>query len=56
MILQNNFETNVLMPVWIYEQAEDKEHFKKLVLQYMRRYPDYTVKAIRNGFAVCERK
>ncbi|EWG12721.1 hypothetical protein PBF_04260 [Cytobacillus firmus DS1] len=48
-------KTNVLLPAWIWEEAKDKEHLKKLVLQYMQRYPDYTIKGIKNGFAVCER-
>lgn len=50
-----NYKTNVLLPAKIFEQAKDNEDLKKLVLDYMRRYPDYTVKKIKNGFAVCDR-
>jgi hypothetical protein len=41
--------------VRIWEEAEDKEHFKKLLAEYMRRYPHYIVKGIENGFAICEK-
>lgn len=50
----NNNITKVVMPAWIFEQARDKEHLKKLVLDYMQRYPkEYVVKGIKNGFAIC---
>lgn len=50
-----NNQTNVVLPAWIFEQAQDKEHLKQLVLKYMRKgYPTYQVKRIKNGFAVCE--
>lgn len=54
----SNFEykTNVLLPSQIFKEAKDKDHLKKLVLEYMQRYPDYTVKSIKDRFAVCERK
>ncbi|MBW8350743.1 hypothetical protein K0H71_15005 [Bacillus sp. IITD106] len=48
--------TKVLLPSWIFEKAEDKEHLKQLVLQYMARYPDYVVKSVKGRFAVCERR
>jgi len=48
-------KTNVLLPEWIWEEAKDKEHLKKLVLQYMRRYPDYTIKGVKNRMAICIR-
>ncbi len=46
----------VVLPRWIWEQAKDKEEFKRLVLQYMERYPDYIVKRIESGLAVCVKK
>ncbi|MCM3324267.1 MULTISPECIES: hypothetical protein [Cytobacillus] len=49
-----NNQTNVVLPAWIFEQAQDKEQLKMLVLNYMRKYPDYTVKRITKRFAVCE--
>ncbi len=55
-MIDGNFKTNVLLPAWIWEKATDKNHLKQLVLEYMSRYPDYVVKKIRNGFAICERK
>jgi hypothetical protein len=50
------FRTKVVLPAWVFEQAKDKEHLKKLVLDYMRKYPDYNVKSVKNGLAVCERR
>lgn len=47
---------NVLLPRWIFDQAENENQLKMLVLDYMRRYPDYAVKSVKNGFAICERK
>lgn len=46
----------VLLPDWIREKARDKEEFKKLVLEYMKRYPDYRVKKVVGNFAICEKK
>lgn len=46
---------NVLLPKWINEKAKTKDEYKTLVLQYMQRYPEYTITAVRNGFAVCTR-
>jgi hypothetical protein len=46
----------VLLPAWIWEEAKDKEHLIKLVLEYMQNYPHYTVKKIKDRFAICERE
>jgi len=46
----------ILLPKWIWEEAKDKEHFKQLVLQYMRRYPHYIVKSVKDGFVICVKK
>lgn len=46
----------VLLPDWIWEEAQDEKHFKQLVLQYMQRYPHYVVRKVQGKFAVCERK
>lgn len=51
-----NNQTNVVLPTKFWDEAKDKEHFKQLVLKYMRKnYPTYQIKRIKNGFAVCER-
>lgn len=55
MIL-NTVPYKVLLPRWIWEEAEDKEHFKKLVMGYMERYPHYKVVRIQEKFAICVRK
>lgn len=52
----NDVPTKVLLPAWIFEQAEDEQHLKQLVLEYMKRYPDYVVKKVKGHFAVCERR
>lgn len=46
----------VLLPGWIREKARDKEEFKRQVLEYMKRYPDYLVKKVVGDFAICEHK
>jgi hypothetical protein len=56
MLNNDQVSYKILLPKWIWEEAKDKEHFKQLVLQYMRRYPEYTVKSVKDGFAICERK
>ncbi|KYD03472.1 hypothetical protein B4102_3390 [Heyndrickxia sporothermodurans] len=56
MILNKDVPYKVLLPPWIWEEAKDQQHLKKLVLQYMRHYSNYSVKSIKDGFAICERK
>ena len=51
-----NDQYKVLLPSRIWEEARDKEEFKRLVLEYMKRYPDYRVKKVIGDFAICERK
>lgn len=52
-----NYKSNVVLPEWCFAQANDKEEIKQLVLEYMNKnYPDYQVKQIKNGMAVCIRK
>jgi hypothetical protein len=53
--MQSN-KTNVLLPAWIWEKARDKEHLKMLVLEYMRRYPDYKVKGVKNRICCLREK
>ncbi|MGY0692947.1 hypothetical protein ACW2QC_09190 [Virgibacillus sp. FSP13] len=47
--------TRVILPRWIWDIAEDKEHFKQLVSSYMTRYPGYKVIEIGKYYAICER-
>lgn len=48
-------QSNVRLPEWIWESAQDKEQLKQLVLEYIRKaYPDYTVLKVKGRFAVCE--
>ena len=46
--------THVVLPRRIWQDARDKEHFKQLVQQYMRKYPGYTIKKIDKYYAICE--
>lgn len=54
-MIDSGYKTNVVLPAWVWEEAKDKDHLKKLVLQYMRRYPNYVVKSVKDRMAVCER-
>lgn len=47
--------TKVVLPEWIFHQAgDDKQELKRLIVQYMQRYPGYKVLKVKNGFAICE--
>jgi len=52
-----NFVSNkVLLPTWIFQQAGgNNDEIKRLVLQYMQRYPNYRLTKVSGSFAVCER-
>lgn len=55
-MFENKVQSKVLLPAWMFEQAKDKEEFKKLLAQYMKTcYPNYIVKRIDRPFALCER-
>ncbi len=44
----------VLLPAALFEQAQDKQELKQLIVEYMKRYPDYRIVRVKNGFAECE--
>jgi len=47
----------VLLPEWIFSQAQgNKDELRRLVLEYMQRYPNYRTTEIRGSFAICEPK
>ncbi|MEK4171003.1 hypothetical protein MHI22_05445 [Lysinibacillus sp. FSL L8-0312] len=50
----NNVPTKVLLPAWIFEQAKDNDEIRRLVLDYMRRYPNYRIVKISGSFAHCD--
>lgn len=53
----NNVLHKVLLPAWIFQQARgNNDEIKRLVLQYMQRYPNYRVTKVSGSFAVCERE
>ena len=52
----NNVPHRVLLPAWIFQQARgNNDEIKRLVLDYMTRYPNYRVLKVSGSFAVCER-
>ena len=51
-----NVPNRVLLPRWIFDQAQgNKDEMRRLVLQYMQRYPNYKIIKVSGSFAVCER-
>ena len=47
--------TKVLLPPRIFKEAgDDKNELKRLILDYMARYPNYRIKKVKDGFAECE--
>lgn len=52
----NNVQHKVLLPDWIFKQAEgNNNEIKRLVLDYMKRYPNYRLIKISGSFAFCDR-
>lgn len=53
----NNVPHKVLLPAWIFQQAGgNNDEIKRLVLQYMQRYPNYRVTKVSGSLAICERQ
>lgn len=52
----NDVPTKVLLPAWIFAQAKDNDGIRRLVLEYMRRYPNYRVTKVSGSLAICERQ
>ena len=47
--------TKVVLPEWIFHQADDdKQELKRLIVEYMKRYPGYKILKVKDGFAICE--
>lgn len=52
----NNVPSKVLLPAWIFQQARgNNDEIKRLVLDYMQRYPNYRIIKVSGSFAECER-
>lgn len=47
------YKTKVLLPSHLFQEAKDESHLNQLIVEYMVRYPDYEIKEIENGFAIC---
>lgn len=48
-------QVNVLLPPRIFKEAgDDKAELKRLIVNYMTRYPNYRILKVKDGFAVCE--
>lgn len=52
----NNVPHKVLLPAWIFERAKDNDEIRRLVLDYMQRYPNYRVLKVSGSLAICERQ
>jgi hypothetical protein len=54
----NDVPYKVLLPPYIKEalHTKSREEVKGMVLEYMKRYKDYQVIRVRNGFIECSRK
>lgn len=52
-MIDNSVPHRVLLPKKLWEQAQNKEQLKLLIMEYMQRYPDYRVTAVKDGFAIC---
>lgn len=51
----NSVQTTVVLPKWIWDEAKDKDHFKQLINQYMKRYPNYKIMKLGKYYAICKR-
>ena len=47
--------TRIVLPKWIWDNAENKQEFKRNISQYMKRYPGYRVVEVRKYYCICER-
>lgn len=55
MTLISNNKTRVVLPGWIFARAgDDKQELKRLIVDYMKRYPGYKILKVKDGFAICE--
>lgn len=45
----------VLLPKWVFEYAKTDHEILTKAIQYMQRYPHYTVIRVEKQFAICER-
>jgi hypothetical protein len=55
-MIGNKVPYRVLLPERLFKEAQDRDHLKIFVLLYMRHYPEYVVKSVRDGFAICYRR
>jgi hypothetical protein len=51
-------QTRVLLPQWVWQEANSTDEVKQNVLKYInpKRYPGYRVLKVSKGFAICERE
>ena len=48
-------QVKVLLPSSIFERARgDKNKLRRLIVEYMKRYPNYTILKVQGKFAICE--
>ncbi|GGB61417.1 hypothetical protein GCM10011409_43340 [Lentibacillus populi] len=47
-------KSNVRLPESLWELSKNEQELKQRILNYMRRYPGYTVLEVKGRFAICE--
>lgn len=48
-------QSNVRLPEWIWETAQNERELKRLILEYIKpRYPGYEVQQVRGRIAICQ--
>lgn len=45
--------SRVLLPLWVFKDNSRKEVIEEHLKDYMKRYPEYVVLEVKNGFAIC---
>lgn len=48
------YTTKVRLPCWIFQRADgNKQELQRLIVEYMKRYPEYRILKVQGKFAVC---
>jgi len=50
-----NARARVILPLWIWENANNKSEFKQNLAYYMQRYPGYEVIEVHKHYAICDK-
>ncbi|PAE27886.1 hypothetical protein CHI07_16945 [Paenibacillus sp. 7884-2] len=47
-------QSKVVLPGRLWELSKSEDELKKRILQYMKKYPGYTVKSVKGRLAICD--